>query len=155
LQICIMSPILPEMGAIYPGTNFVSTDGAASVLRAMNKKECDVGILAANDIRRAMSGEFNEEDCKNSQYRDACIKDKSGKPAPTRDCSQWAAIGNPVLIMPLSLPITKPEVVREKDIIVPEGYYRTTTREKERERQGYTSTPAITAVVYSSMRTHI
>jgi hypothetical protein len=107
LQICIMSPILPEMGAIYPGINFVSTDGAAAVLRAMNKKECDVGILAANDIRRAMSGEFNEDDCKNSKYRDACIKDDSGKPEPTRDCSQWAAIGNPVLIMPLSLPITK------------------------------------------------
>ena len=102
-----------------------------------------------------MSGEFNEEDCKNGKYRDACIKDDSGKPEKNRDCSQWAAIGNPVLIMPLSLPITKPEVVREKDIIVPEGYYRTTTREKEREREGYHSTPAINVVVYSSMRTHI
>ena len=73
----------------------------------MNKKECDVGILTVNDIRRTMSGEFNEGDCKISKYRDACIKDDSGKPEPTRDCSQWEVIGNPVLIMPLSLPISK------------------------------------------------
>ena len=72
MTICIMSPILPELDAIYPGTNFVSTDGVSTVLRAMNKKECDVGILTVNDIRRTMSGEFNEGDCKISKYRDVC-----------------------------------------------------------------------------------
>jgi len=65
--------------------------------------DCDVGLLAIDQIKRSLSGEYNQDDCKNNAI--TCVRDDSGKPNPQRDCAAFAVVGPVVLTVPLSFPV--------------------------------------------------
>ena len=62
-----------------------------------------MGLLAIDQIKRSLSGEYNQDDCKNNAA--TCARDASGKPNPQRDCAAFTVVGPAVLTVPLSFPV--------------------------------------------------
>jgi hypothetical protein len=47
----------------------------------------------------------------NEAGKEFCIRDSKGNPVPTRDCSKYHKVGNIVISVPVSIPVSK-ELVR-------------------------------------------
>jgi hypothetical protein len=118
-SICLHPVIAPEIKAAYPKAILVQNMSSTSgVIRALRKGECGVALVQVNKIETAMAGTDNELDCKRiddgmtpAEASDTasgahCVRDTSGKPDMTEFCRAFRQVGQKVVSVPVSMPIS-------------------------------------------------
>lgn len=85
----------------------------------MNKGECDVGILSETHIQATLAGDYNVQDCDkidagmteeaaaDTNSGALCDRNSNGKPDLSRDCNQFVKVGQPVIAIPVSMPMSQ------------------------------------------------
>eukprot|EP00802_Teleaulax_amphioxeia_P007908 Tamp_07916.p1 GENE.Tamp_07916~~Tamp_07916.p1 ORF type:complete len:713 (+),score=98.31 Tamp_07916:42-2141(+) len=119
VTVCVPAPLLDEFQAMYAQATFLSVSGTSASRRALIHGKCGALLVADNTFKQKfITGLLNTEECERVDASKvpadkmddielgAVCKRKGGQPDSTFDCGFFKQVGDTLLAVPLSMPVS-------------------------------------------------